>query len=96
MDYRRNGHPFYTQGINVQKGCYFCKCYCCVCCNCCTRTGILNLRENTDPDNPDFNRNKKSIYWSFNKLLRSWIYFKLYNSRPIKGSNYKSKMLWRL
>lgn len=62
MDYRRNGHPFYTQGINVQKGCYFCKCYCCVCCNCCTRTGILNLRENTDPDNPDFNVGTKKGY----------------------------------
>ena len=29
MDYKRNGANFYTQGFNIQKGCYFCKCYCC-------------------------------------------------------------------
>ena len=55
MDYERNGDPFYTQGLNIQKGLYFCECYCCVCCNNCTRTSNLFLRENTEPDNPDFN-----------------------------------------
>lgn len=53
MDYKRNGVNFYTQGVNVQKGCYCCKCYCCQC-SCCPKQ-ILFLRENTDPDNPDFN-----------------------------------------
>ena len=66
MDYKRNGASFYTQGFNVQKGCYCCKCYyindCCNCCNCCNcccgnfnfQKKILFLRENIDPDNPDF------------------------------------------
>ena len=51
MDYKRNGAPFYTQGLNIQKGCYCCKCYCCYCCP----QSILFLRENIDPDSPDFN-----------------------------------------
>ena len=53
MDYRRNGAPFYTQGINIQKGCYCCKCTCCNC-NCCPPS-ILFLRENIDPESHDFN-----------------------------------------
>ena len=58
MDYKRNGVNFYTQGINVLKGCYCCKCQCCQCCQCCQGCcpqTLLFLRENTDPDNPDFN-----------------------------------------
>lgn len=57
MDYKRNGVNFYTQGLNVQKGCYCCKCHCCQCncCQCCCPKTLLFLRENTDPDNPDFN-----------------------------------------
>jgi len=51
MDYKRNNAPFYTQGYNLQKGCYFCKCYCCICCP----DSILYLRENIDPDSKDFN-----------------------------------------
>ena len=62
MDYKRNGSPFYTQGLNIQKGFYCCKCYCCVCCNCCTRSHQLYLRENTEPDNPDFNVGTKKGY----------------------------------
>ena len=62
MDYKRNGAPFYTQGVNIQRGCYCCKCYCCICCNCCCCCflhSILYLRENIDPDNPDFNVGKR-------------------------------------
>ena len=58
MDYSRNNRPFYTQGLNIQRGCYCCKCHCCSCCCCCCCScppSILNLRENMDPDNPDFN-----------------------------------------
>ena len=57
MDYRRNNKTFYTQGLNIQKGCYCCKCHCCTCCCCCCScpASILYLRENVDPDNPDFN-----------------------------------------
>ena len=59
MDYRRNGAPFYTQGINIQKGCYCCKCSCCDCCKCCCcdccPPSILFLRENIDPESRDFN-----------------------------------------
>ena len=62
MDYKRNGNPFYTQGVNIQKGCYCCKCNCCQCCCCCcccccncSLQSTLYLRENIDPDNPDFN-----------------------------------------
>ena len=58
MDYRRNNKTFYTQGLNIQQGCYCCKCHCCSCCCCCCCScppSFLNMRENTDPDNPDFN-----------------------------------------
>ena len=51
MDYRRNGFPFYTQGINIAKGCYFCRCHCCYCCP----PSILYLRENIEPENPNPN-----------------------------------------
>lgn len=55
LDYTRNGTPFYTQGFNVKKGLYYCKCLYCTnlfygCC-CPLR---LNLRENLEPDNPNF------------------------------------------
>ena len=50
MDYKRNGAPFYTQGLNIAKGCYCCHCgYCCTCCP----PSILFLRENLEPDNPN-------------------------------------------
>ncbi len=55
LDYKRNGNPFFTQGLNVQKGFYCCRCYCPSCCSCCCSSDYLNLRENIDPDNPDFN-----------------------------------------
>ena len=59
MDYKRNGAPFYTQGLNVAKGCYCCKCCNCYCCNCCCCNccppSILFLRENIEPENPDPN-----------------------------------------
>ena len=56
MDYRRNNVGFYTQGIYIQKGC---RCFCCqksagFCENCCPKS-IYYMRENIDPDNPDFN-----------------------------------------
>lgn len=55
LDYRRNGHPFYTQGFNIYKGCHCCDM--CLICNCfpmiCCVGKKLYLRENTDPDNPD-------------------------------------------
>ena len=53
LDYKRNNINFYTQGANVQKGWYFCYCHCCPLC--CCIPSILHLRENLDPDNPDFN-----------------------------------------
>lgn len=56
LDYRRNQAPFYTQGLNIQKGFYCCQCYCCACCTCCSRSSKLFLRENTKPDDPDFNQ----------------------------------------
>lgn len=52
MDYKRNNKNFYTQGFNIQKGFYCCTCYCCFCCN---FKSHLYLRENIDPNNPDFN-----------------------------------------
>lgn len=51
LDYKRNNECFYTQGVNLQKGCYCCKCLCS--CPCCLPP-ILYLRENTEPDNKDF------------------------------------------
>ena len=66
FDYRRNNNNFYTQGVYIQKGCFCCRCGCVRdCCSCCcsksiktsgcSRVTILHLRENTNPDNPDFN-----------------------------------------
>ena len=54
MEYKRNNSNFYTQGINLPKGCYCCKCVCCSCCSCCGKS-TLYLRENVDPDNADIN-----------------------------------------
>ena len=56
LDYRRNGKCFYTQGINMKKGCYCCKCnpFGCFNCDCPSLFSTLNLRENTDPDNVNF------------------------------------------
>lgn len=50
VDYKKNNVNFYTQGFNIQKGCYCCKCFCCLC----MVPSILYLRENYDADNPDF------------------------------------------
>ena len=55
LDYKKNGLPFYTQGVNLIKGCYFCKCIWCQLLPCCVWTRDLYLRENTEPDLPDFN-----------------------------------------
>ena len=64
LDYRRNNKNFYTQGINLHKGCYCCKCLCCSCCSCCSccdccgccnQFDVLHLRENLEPNNPDLN-----------------------------------------
>lgn len=52
MDYKRNNIDFYTQGVNVKKGCYCSRCYCCQC-GCCPQSELY-LRENIDADNPDF------------------------------------------
>ena len=52
LDYKRNNINFYTQGFNIQKGWYVCKIICCPICCCLPK--ILHLRENIDPDNPDF------------------------------------------
>ena len=58
MEYKRNNNNFYTQGINLPKGCYCCHLagYCCpcFCCSCCGKS-TLYLRENVDPDNADIN-----------------------------------------
>jgi hypothetical protein len=53
MDYRRNGEPFYTQGINISKGCHCCDVCLLNCCNTCCAGDKLYLRENIDPDNPN-------------------------------------------
>ena len=60
MDYRRNNKTFYTQGVNFKKGCIPCSCHFCsffCCCSCPSK--ILNLRENIEPNNPDFNVGRK-------------------------------------
>jgi len=54
VDYQRNNLNFFTQGFNLHKGCYICKCYSCVlCCSCCCTFNTLTLRENTNPDDPN-------------------------------------------
>ena len=61
MDYKRNGNTFYTQGYNIKKGCHcgdiciinpLCACIPCV-------GNKLYLRENIDPDAPDYEIGKK-------------------------------------
>ncbi len=60
LDYKRNGAPFYTQGLNIKKGCYFCNCDLCYCCDFCScPPDVLYLRENIDPDSPNFDVGKK-------------------------------------
>ena len=61
LDYVRNDRPFYTQGKYIQKGCYCCKCniFCCCNCDCPCILSRLYLRENTNPDDPDFNMGTK-------------------------------------
>ena len=54
MDYRRNGAPFYTQGVNIKRGLHCCLCDCCLCCFRSCLPSVLFLRENTDPDDRDF------------------------------------------
>ena len=54
MDYLRNGKPFYTQGINITKGCHCCDISLLNLLKCCCTPSKLYLRENIDPDNPDF------------------------------------------
>ena len=56
VDYTRNNKNFFTQGFNLQKGCYFCQCHTCLtCCSFCCTYNRLILRENTNPDDPDMN-----------------------------------------
>ena len=56
FDYKRNNVNFYTQGHYIQSGCYFCRClFCQTFCFCCCSGNLLHLRENLEPDNPDFN-----------------------------------------
>lgn len=52
FDYKRNNVNFYTQGQYIQSGLYCCKCLCLK--RCCIGD-IFYLRENLEPDNPDFN-----------------------------------------
>ena len=53
LDYRKDDHPFYTQGFNVSKGCHCCDFLACPCYCCCACVDKLYLRENYDPDSPD-------------------------------------------
>lgn len=57
MDYQRNNLNFYTQGVNLVKGCYFCNCS--LCCRFCGVGSILFLRENISPDDPDIRVGKQ-------------------------------------
>ena len=62
MDYRRNNKTFYSQGINIKKGCTLGRYFCCslffrCCCSC--SPNVLYLRENTEQNKPDFNIWKK-------------------------------------
>ena len=53
MDYRRNGEPFYVQGLNITKGCHCCDiCYLQICQKYCA-PNRLYLRETIDIDNPN-------------------------------------------
>ena len=97
MDYRRNGAPFYTQGVNLQKGCYCCKCNscsccCCCCCCCCPQNIVLSLRENIDPESRDFNvgtRKGKTIAMPSCCCTDYFIYYA--SQEGIKGNSVRAK-----
>ena len=56
IDYKRNNVNFYTQGQYIQSGCYLCRWLFCYQFLLCFINGQLYyLRENLEPDNPDFN-----------------------------------------
>ena len=60
LDYKKNNQDFYTQGTYQKKGyyvCQGCECNCCACCRC--PYSALYLRENTDHDDPDFDKGVK-------------------------------------
>ena len=61
MDYRTNNKAFYIQGMNMKKGCLMCNfhCFSLFCCCCSFTPDTLFLRENIDPNNPDFNVGNK-------------------------------------
>ena len=68
LDYLKNNLPFATLGLNLSKGCYYCKlnccdgcCNCCYCCGSCKCSNVLQklfLRLNNNPSNPDFSYGK--------------------------------------
>ena len=93
MDYRRNGAPFYTQGLNLQKGLYCCKCI--LCSTLCCRGNSLSklfLRENVDPDSRDFDVGTKK--GSTNTVLSCCAsdYYTYYNSQEgAKGNTVRAK-----
>ena len=94
MDYRRNGAPFYTQGVNLQKGCYCCKCYFCSSCCCCCQPTLqtLFLRENIDPDSRDFNVGTRKGETNSVISCCATDYFTFYNSQEgVKGNTVRAK-----
>lgn len=56
FEYKRNNVNFYTQGQYIQRGCYLCRWLCCYqFLMCCLNAELYYLRENLEPENPDFN-----------------------------------------
>lgn len=93
LDYRKNGHPFYTQGFNIQKGCHCCdmcilgNCYPCLIC----AGNTLYLRENTYPENPDIKVGTPKGKTKGNCCCSCDKYVDYYTENKLKGQTVKSE-----
>ena len=88
LDYRREGHPFYTQGNYITKGCHCCEGGCdCSCADC---RYVLFLRENVTPEDPNYNVGRKKGRTETNCCICCQDKYATYhNENNIKGPTVK-------
>ena len=93
MDYKRNGLPFYTQGYNITKGCHCCDifvmCQFCGCIPCAGKT--LYLRENVDPNSPDYKVGRKKGKTITNCCCSCDKYVRYENENNLKGQTVRAE-----
>lgn len=91
MDYRKNGAPFFAQGLYIHKGFYCCKCYCCQICSCLSQPDILELKETTDPNNPDINSGVQKGKTEADIACCSTDHYAKYSNQGLNGPVVKAK-----